>query len=205
MTTLLFALLLGGANTVTIHSGAEVQARLGQQVQVEGQIERVKARDALGTAVVLDDDTVIYVTYGAPPEGWAVGAFVRVEGLLSPSLDDDQRTLMAPHLRLPGKPVIVKRALESLVNRHVRLCGRAQNAKGGAVLLLGRAPVYLEGLDAWPADATGQLVAAGGTVKRRAHLPAAKKNEKGEWSQGAAGGPQWVLEAPSWRVQETGR
>ena len=199
MTTHLLALLLAGAATVS--TGADVPVHLGQRVTVEGQIERVPVKDALGTAVVLDDDTIIYVTYGAPPAGWKVGARVQVDGLLSPSLDDDHRTLMAPHLRMPGAPVEQKRAL---VEQRLRLSGLASDAKGGAVVLIGSVPVYLEGMSAWPPGTAKHRVAVGGTLVRRAQLPAATKNAKGEVAAGASG-PQWVLTAPTWRPLEVSK
>lgn len=185
-----------------------LRSGMGQRCVVSGVVERVaigKGQNQWeGTAVVLDDDTVIYVTYGAPPDGWTVGTRVKVEGLLSPSIGDHEQSLMAPHLRQPGTPKRDVQKLSALVKRRVRLVGVAKNAKGGAVLLVEKSPVYVAGLAAWPADALDAQVAVGGQLEQRALLPEATRNAKGEISQGTTGGStQLVMDAPKWRVVNT--
>lgn len=183
----------------------QLKSNMGQQVTVAGIVERVAIGKGngewQGTGVVLDDDTVIYVSYGEPPAGWneLVGVRVRVDGLLSPSLTDHEQSLLAPHLRSPGKPVKEERKLSALLGKRVRLVGTARDAKGGAVLLVNNAPLYLAGLDAWPMVANGKQVAVGGKLVDKQYLPEAKKDAKGAISQGAVGS-QWVLEAPTWRL-----
>ncbi len=200
--------LLMGAPPVQVPevtNTAAVKERMGATVVLVGQLERVPmgkgGKQWQGTGVVLDDDTVVYVTYGPPPPGWEplVGARVRVEGTLRPSLSEHEQSLLAPHLRNPGAPKKEARALGKLLGSRVRLSGIARDAKGGAVLLVGDSPLYLAGLESWPMEANGKLVAVGGTLVDRQYLPEAKKNAKGEWSQGAQGS-QLVLESPVWRV-----
>lgn len=188
--------------------GSDVARLLGQEVEVEGVLERLALEEGpqagFGTGLVLDDDTVVYVTYGAPPKGWEadVGFTVRVTGRLSPSIGDREQSLIAPHLREYGAPKRVSRKVSELAGRRVRLAGVARDAKGGAVLLVEDTPIYLVGLERWPAEVHGKRVAAGGTVALTQHLPEAKKNAKGEWSQGASG-KQLVLQQPTWRVVQT--
>lgn len=202
------ATLLMGAPPVQVPevtNAAALKERMGASVLLVGQLERVPMgkgnKQWNGTGVVLDDDTVVYVTYGPPPAGWEalLGARVRVEGTLRPSLSEHEQSLLAPHLRNPGTPKKEERALSKLVGSRVRLAGTARDAKGGAVLLIKDSPLYLAGLESWPAEATGKQVAVGGTLVNRQYLPEAKKNAKGEWSQGAAG-TQLVLESPTWRL-----
>ncbi len=80
------------------------------------------------------------------------------------------------------------------------LKGRAADAKGGAVLLLGpaRMPVYLQGMAAWPDEAHGKRQTVRGRIVRRQHIPEARQDEDGAWSQGVApgSGPQWVVLEP---------
>lgn len=209
LSNLALSLLLMGApvKLAEVTDGAAVKAQLGKQVAVLGVLERVelsKGKAAwAGTALVLDDDTRIYVTYDAPPTGWEplVGTRIRVEGLLSNSMSEKEQSLMAPHLRAPGAPFPAPRSLKSVLGKRVRLSGTARDAKGGAVLLIESSPVYLAGLDAWPAEAEGKQVVVGGTLVDKQYLPQATRNAKGEWSQGAQGS-QLVLETPSWRLPQ---
>jgi cytochrome c-type biogenesis protein CcmE len=211
MTTALMVAVLLRANVPApdVTSLAQVQEHMGQRVTLQGVVERVSLgkgnQQWQGTGVVLDDDTTVFVTYGAPPAGWApfVGQRVRVEGLLSPSLTDHEQSLLAPHLRQPGAPTKHAPALKTLVGQRVRLAGLARDAKGGAVLLLGKEPLYLAGLERWPEAVQGKTVAVGGTLRSKQHLPVATKDTKGAISQGtSAASLQWVFEAPTWRLVE---
>ena len=203
-TTLL--LMMGAPVQVPeVTSGETVKQFMGGTVAVVGQLERVSIgkgkSEWQGTGLVLDDDTVIYVSYGAPPAGWdaLLGARVRVEGLLRPSLTEHEQSLLAPHLRQPGAPKKAERALSKVLGTRVRLSGIARDAKGGAVLLIDGSPIYLAGLESWPAEVERQAVAVGGTLVEKQYLPEATRNAKGEWSQGAQG-TQLVLESPTWRL-----
>ncbi len=168
-------------SAVDVTSLEEVRRQMGQQATVVGIIERVPlSKGKHGTAVVLDDDTTIYVTYEEPPKGWEVGARVKVSGLLSPSLSEEQ-SLLAPHLRGPSAPQKAAQKPRAMLGKRVRLSGVARNTKRGAVLLVEREPVSVDGLTAWPEEALGKEVAVGG------QLVAGKT-------------AQLVLEAPKWRV-----
>jgi hypothetical protein len=195
-------LAAGGTPLVEVLDGSAVKDQMGNRVAVFGHLERVPMSKGngqwSGTAVVLDDDTKVYVTYREPPEGWAplVGQRIRVEGLLRPTAGEHEQSLLAPHLRDPGKPSKAPRPLKAMVGKRVRIAGTAQNAKGGAVLLVEKTPLYLAGLEAWPAGVVlGKPVIVGGTIVDRQYLPEASKSTKGEVSQGAVG-TQLVIEAP---------
>ena len=76
----------------------------------------------------------------------------------------------------------------------VELTGIAEDAKGGAVLVVdGVGPVYLRTLAAWPQNLRGKTVKAKGKLKSVKLIPSPVKGPKGEVSQGAEG-DQWVLE-----------
>jgi hypothetical protein len=191
------SLLLGGAPVLDVLDASAVKDQMGNRVGLVGHLERVPVKDGTGTAVVLDDDTKIFVTYGEPPTGWSalVGQRIKVEGLLRPTAGEHEPSLIAPHLRDPGKPAKAPRALKDVLGKRVRLAGIAQNAKGGAVLMVEKQPLYLAGVEAWPSARVGKPAIVGGTVVDRQYLPQATKGPKGEVSQGAVGS-QLVIEAP---------
>ncbi len=188
-----------------VTSAETVKQFMGGKVTAVGQLERVPVGKGnsnwAGTGLVLDDDTIIYLSYGAPPAGWEtfIGARLRVEGTLRPSLSEHEQSLIAPHLREPGKPKKEERSLSKLRGNRVRISGIAQDAKGGAVLMIDTAPFYLEGLASWPAEVRGKAVAVGGKLVDKHYLPEAFRDSKGIISQGAEG-TQSVIEAPTWRA-----
>jgi hypothetical protein len=202
---LVVTLLMTGAPVPEVTNAETVKQHMGASVAVVGQLERVAIwkgkSEWQGTALVLDDDTIVYVSYAAPPAGWEafIGVRVRVEGLLRPSLNDHEQSLMAPHLREPRTPKKEDRTISKLVGTRVRLSGIARDAKGGAVLLINDSPLYLAGLESWPSAVQGKQVAVGGKLVDKQYLPQATRNAKGEVSQGAEGS-QLVLEAPAWRL-----
>ena len=188
-----------------VTSNDAVKTQMGNKVNVIGQLERVPIakgkNEWQGTAIVLDDDTTIYVSYAEPPAGWEsfIGQRIRVEGNLRPNLSEHEQSLIAPHLRQFGTPKKEERSLGKVMNTRVRISGVAQNAKGGAVLMVNNAPWYLEKLDSWPTEVIGTLVGVSGKLVDKQYLPQGGKNAKGEWMQGAEG-TQNVIEAPTWRV-----
>ena len=190
-----------------VTSGAAVRQFMGGRVSVVGQLERVRIgkgkSEWQGAALVLDDDTTIYVSYAGSPEGWdaLVGSRIRVEGLLRPSMSEHEQSLLAPHLRDPGTPKKEPRIASRLIGSRVRVSGIAENAKGGAVLMIDQAPYYLEGLDCWPAEVRGKRLAVGGKLVAKEYLPQSSRDAKGNISQGAAGS-QNVIESPTWRLIE---
>jgi hypothetical protein len=200
---LLTALVMNQAAPLEVSTAADVKralaSRSGPTVLVRGSLERVEVRHGQrGTALVLDDDTRVYVTYGEPPADWApqLGRFVSAEGQLTPQAVFTIQSLMAPHLKPSGVPQVVDRSLSALRGKRARLVGTAKNAKGGAVLMVKDSPLYIAGLQEWPKDQLNQRVALSGVVKEETYLPQAFKNAKGEVSQGAEG-QQWVLREAS--------
>ena len=177
-----------------VTSSQTVQQFMGGQVAVVGQLERVPLGKGnsnwAGTGLVLDDDCVIYLSYGAPPPGWEsfIGARLRVEGTLRPSLSEHEQSLIAPHLRAPGQPKKEDRPVSKLMGNRVRVSGIAQDARGGAVVMIDKSPFYLEGLASWPAEVRGKAVAVGGKLVDKPYLPEAFRVAKG------------VIEAPTWRA-----
>lgn len=177
---------------LTTGPAVEAQLEAGKApVALGGTVERVSTgkKGALGTAVVLDDGTVVWLTYGPPPEGWEplLGKFVHVEGTLQGQSPASPQSMMAPHLASLGKPVIVKRELSTLVDQTIRLVGTAENAKGGAVVMVDGTPVFVAKKDAWPDALRTKRVSLGGKLTRSQHLPQATVNAKGEISQGTTG------------------
>lgn len=177
---------------LTTGPAVEAQLKTGpSRVTVSGTVERAPTgrKGLLGTAVVLDDGTQVWLTYNAPPEGWVplVGKFVRVEGTLQGQSAASPQSMMAPHLVSPGKPVEVKRELSTLLDQTVRLVGTAENAKGGAVVLVDGTPVYVAKKDSWPDTLRTKRISLGGKLTRTQHLPQATVNAKGEISQGTSG------------------
>jgi hypothetical protein len=75
--------------------------------------------------------------------------------------------------------------------------GRAENAKGGAVVLTDGGPVYVEGLAAWDDALLHQRVRVTGVRRTKQLLPQASVDASGAVSQGAEG-PQDVLERATW-------
>lgn len=193
LTLLVAAVLNGDPRMLTTGPTIEAQLKAGPaQVSISGTVERVALgrKGAVGTAVVLDDGTAVWLTYEAPPAGWEplLGKFVRVEGTLQGQSAASPQSLMAPHLASPGKPVEVKRELSALIDQPIRLVGTAENAKGGAVVLVDGTPVYVAKKDSWPEALRTKRISLGGKLTRSQHLPKATVNAKGEISQGTTGG-----------------
>lgn len=85
------------------------------------------------------------------------------------------------------------------VGKTVRLRGTAQDAKGGALVVLdGGAPVYVADLASWDAALTGKPVVVAGTLARRDVIPEATTDASGAVSQGDSGGDEWVVDHPAW-------
>lgn len=67
----------------------------------------------------------------------------------------------------------------------------------GAIVSVGRTPVYIEGLERWDRTHRGQKVIVTGTLRYEA--PEQLENAAGEHSHGVPGG-RWVLESASWSL-----
>lgn len=152
---------------------AHLQADAGRAV-VKGTLERVsmgKGRKAwLGTAVVTDDGEVVWVSYGAPPDGWEplLGRFLRVEGTLAMTKSTTEQSLIAPHLLSFGAPIEETRELASLEGKTIRLAGVAQNTPSGRTLVVEQQPLSIGG-EPWPEALVGKRVSLGGTLRRQAN------------------------------------
>ncbi|MBL8933302.1 MAG: hypothetical protein JNM69_02040 [Archangium sp.] len=159
----------------TLSTAAELAAHLkadaGRAI-VRGTLERVsmgKGRKAwLGTGVVTDDAEVVWVSYGAVPEGWEplLGCFVRVEGVLAMTKSTTEQSLIAPHLLSFGAPTEEKRPLAALEGRTVRLSGLARDTPSGRVLVVEQHDLFIGG-EPWREALAGTRVSLGGTLRRQ--------------------------------------
>ncbi|MBM4783683.1 MAG: hypothetical protein GQE15_38940 [Archangiaceae bacterium] len=191
LTLLVAAVLNGDPRMLTTGPMVEAQLKTGPaQVSISGTLERrsLGRKGAIGTALLLDDGTAVWLTSDAPPAGFELllGKFVRVDGTLQ-SYSAASQSLMAPHLASPAKPIEVKRDLSALIDQTVRLVGTAENAKGGAVVLVDGTPVYVAKKDSWPDTLRTKRISLGGKLTRAQYLPQATVNAKGEISQGTTG------------------
>ena len=85
------------------------------------------------------------------------------------------------------------------VGRTVTVVGVAENAKGGAVVVVDGAPVYLRSLDSWPEGVRTRRVEVTGTLRDEKLIPSPTVDSKGAVSQGAEG-TQLVLDKATWRA-----
>lgn len=202
MFALLVTAVLAGEPMTDFTTGDAIEAQLksgGGPAAVTGTLERVTMgkgkKSWLGTALVTDDGKPVWLTYSAPPVGWEpmLGKYVRIVGTLARQTSTTQQSLMAPHLLKPELPIEVPRDVLKQLGTQVRLVGIAENAKGGAVVLVGNTPVYIVGKDSWPEALRTKRVSLGGRLVNEKYLPEATVSPKGELSQGTAGGTQTVL------------
>ena len=80
------------------------------------------------------------------------------------------------------------------------LRGVARDAKGGAVVVTDRGPVYIAGLDAWPAALAGRTVEVTGVVRQMKHIP--DPVGPGNTVAQGAWGEQTVIVEATWRAVE---
>ncbi|MDP2341896.1 MAG: hypothetical protein Q8O67_13140 [Deltaproteobacteria bacterium] len=80
----------------------------------------------------------------------------------------------------------------------VELRGTAENAKGGAVVVVAGQPIYLRNQAGWPDELRGTQVSVKGTLTSTKLLPSPVRAPDGAISQGAEG-DQWVLD--QWTVE----
>ncbi len=184
-----------------IKNKAELKPAMNSQVVIFGTLERVDigkgGKSWKGTAIVLDDGAIIYVTYGAPPEGWQplLGKYVRAEGALANQSSLTQQSLSAPHLKPASVPRVQPRDWKSYFRGPVTLRGVAQDAKGGAVLLIEDRPIYVKDKASWPAELRGTGVSLTGVLRDEPFLPASTRDANGAISQGTTGdGTELTLE-----------
>jgi len=85
-------------------------------------------------------------------------------------------------------------------NEQVTLEGTARDAHSGAVVVLrDRQPLYVEGLERWPAELEGKNVKVSGTVVSRKLAPDPVVAADGAVSAGMVG-ESWVLTSASWAL-----
>lgn len=113
---------------------------------------------------------------------------------------EPQATSRGPSGTDGATPPAARGTLSHLAGTQVGIEGRAENAKGGAVLLVDGTPVYLENLASWPQNVHGKVVVVTGLLVSKKHLPSPTVSATGEVSQGAEG-DQWVVEGATWREQ----
>jgi hypothetical protein len=181
---LMVMLLMLGASPMEVFVKADAAAAGDKPITVFGTLRRTSD----GTAIVLDDGAAILVTTDDPPREWSalLGKYLRATGVLSGN-------------RLTGwsAPAAAIRNLARLNGKQVELHGTAQNAKGGAILLVDNAPIYLQHVGAWPDAKRGKPAVVKGTLKSMKLIPSPQRSPDGAISQGAEG-DQWVLEDPTY-------
>jgi hypothetical protein len=111
--------------------------------------------------------------------------------LLAPGCASSEPAPQSPELRAGGE-------LAAQVGKTVRLRGTAADAKGGALVVLEGASVYVGELASWDAALVGKPVVVAGTLARRDVIPAATTDASGAVSQGDSGGEEWVVDHPAW-------
>ena len=79
------------------------------------------------------------------------------------------------------------------------ITGRAENAKGGAVVVTNKGDVvYIIGVDSWDEDVVGNEVVAKGRLSSEKYIPDPVVDDDGAISQGAIG-MQTVLYNARWK------
>ncbi|MHA1615110.1 MAG: hypothetical protein ACTSYJ_09715 [Candidatus Thorarchaeota archaeon] len=89
-------------------------------------------------------------------------------------------------------------SLNDLVDQNAHLIGKAENAKGGAVVILrNQEVIYVRNLPFWDEDVVGKQVSINGIVRLEKYIPDPEVAEDGAISQGAIGS-QYVLDDAQW-------
>jgi hypothetical protein len=89
-------------------------------------------------------------------------------------------------------------SLHNLINLNAHFTGRADNAKGGAVVVLqNQEVIYVRNLSFWDEDVVGKQVSIKGIVRLEKYIPDPVVAEDGAISQGAIGS-QYVLDDAQW-------
>lgn len=87
--------------------------------------------------------------------------------------------------------------LDQKVDTEVTIDSVAENASQGAIVTVGRTPVYIDGLQRWDRAHAGKKVAVTGTLRREAGDDVVSPT--GEYSHGVPGG-RFILEAATWKL-----
>lgn len=81
------------------------------------------------------------------------------------------------------------------IDKEVTIESVAEDAAMGAIVLVGRTPVYIEGLERWDRALAGKTVKVTGTLRRE--VPEELVDDQGQVSHGVPGG-RYLLEAATW-------
>lgn len=97
------------------------------------------------------------------------------------------------------KPI---KKIQEMIGKTVDLCGKAEDAKAGAVLMTKEGYViYLLNMAQWPGEVVEKAVCVKGKLRRMKYLPDPQQSIDGALSQGAEG-KQYVIEGGKWRRVE---
>jgi hypothetical protein len=89
-----------------------------------------------------------------------------------------------------------------LIGQHVSFNGRAENAKGGAVVILrNQEVIYIRNLSFWEDTIVGTEITVKGTVQYVKYIPEPEVSMDGAISQGAVG-LQYVLDDAQWYTSQ---
>lgn len=89
---------------------------------------------------------------------------------------------------------------DDMVDTNVTISGVARNARMGAVVLPSdRTPIYIDGLEEWDDDVSGQSIQVTGVLRRRKLAPDPVVGADGGVSHGMEGA-SFVIEDPAWSV-----
>ncbi len=85
-----------------------------------------------------------------------------------------------------------------MVDQNAHFTGRAENAKGGAVVVLrNHEVIYVRNQPSWDEEVVGKQVSIKGIVRLEKYIPDPEVAEDGAISQGAIGS-QYVLDDAQW-------
>ena len=89
-------------------------------------------------------------------------------------------------------------SLHDLIDQNAQFTGRAEDAKGGAVVVLqNQEVIYIRNLSFWDEEIVGKQVSIKGIVRSEKYIPDPEVAEDGVISQGAIGS-QYVLDDAQW-------
>jgi len=92
-------------------------------------------------------------------------------------------------------------SLHDLIDQNFSFIGRAENAKGGAVVVLqNQEVIYVRNLSFWKDEVTGKQISIKGIVRLEKYIPDPYISEDGGISQGAIGS-QYVLDDAQWYIK----
>jgi len=92
-------------------------------------------------------------------------------------------------------------SLHDIINQTASFSGRAENAKGGAVVVLqNQGVIYVRNLSSWKDEVIGKQVSIKGIVRLEKYIPDPYISEDGGISQGAIGS-QYVLDDALWEIK----